>query len=100
MSDTDKYEADARVDALVRRIVDAVNFRGNKDNEDLVTVVRVILADLTAANARIKELEAMCEWLAGKVSDRDALAATRDGGSFRSPDEWLAAARAAVKEES
>lgn len=48
---------------------------------------------------RAREAEAMCEWLAGKVSDRDALAATRDGGSFRSPDDWLAAAREAVKQD-
>lgn len=51
---SDKYATDVRLDSLIRRIVDAINYHGNSDNEDLPSIIGPLLTDLTAANAKLE----------------------------------------------
>jgi len=62
------------------------------------------LADLarkaTAANARADEAEAVCEWLAEEVAalNSGTVVIYSDGSVMRTAQQWLAAARNAVRE--
>ena len=66
----------------------------------LVTTLATLARDATTANARADEAEAVCEWLAEEVAalNSGTVVIYSDGSVMRTAQQWLAAARNAVRE--
>jgi len=68
--------------------------------EDIAAYIEQTEAALIAANARADEAEAVCEWLAEEVAalNSGTVVIYSDGLVMRTAQQWLAAARNAVRE--